>query len=541
MHWLEKVVDELEVYLAKKGKKGLVVVSGGLSVSGLQHIGRLRGEVIVSEVVRRLLRKRGHEAKQYLVLYTQDAWKGKEAQLREFGRPEDGRRYLGWPLIRVPDPYGCHSNWVEHYWEDFGGYLDRFTDGEIEVVTTTELYMTSLKPIVRELIAKREKLRQIMNKYRGRNPYPEGWIPFEPVCERCGRIDTTRSTRYDEASDEVEYVCELCGYRGRAPITMGKLNWRAEWASIWKALGTDFEPFGKDHATPGGSRDSCVDISVNVLGNVPPMGLPYEWVSLRVGGKEVDMGSSDFLGITPKDWYEVAEPELLRFVYLRELPKRKIVIDLTQVPQYYEEFFRAERAFYSAAKEGLEAETAFLAKTYELSLLRDPPPGMPLQASFLTLALAVQLVPWDNLVENVLRRLRSSGIIRGSLSNEDVERLVSMIRRARAWVERHAPDHLRFSIVEHVDESVVRRLAYRSRLIALGEELLRLEEWSEASIKETMIAATRDLNDEERKQFYKEFYMLTIGRESGPRAASLLEVLGKDFVRKRFVEDLCKA
>jgi hypothetical protein len=36
---------------------------------------------------------------------------------------------VGWPLIRVPDPKGCHSNWVEHYWEDFGGYLDKFTDG----------------------------------------------------------------------------------------------------------------------------------------------------------------------------------------------------------------------------------------------------------------------------------------------------------------------------------------------------------------------------------------------------------------------------
>jgi lysyl-tRNA synthetase class 1 len=122
VHWIIELADKLEKRV--KGKKGPVIFNGGLSVSGLQHIGRLRGEVLIGEGVRKVLEKRGYKTRQYIVLYTQDAWKGTEEQLKAFGDVKKGRMHIGKPLIRVPDPFGCHSNWVEHYWEDFGGVLD---------------------------------------------------------------------------------------------------------------------------------------------------------------------------------------------------------------------------------------------------------------------------------------------------------------------------------------------------------------------------------------------------------------------------------
>jgi lysyl-tRNA synthetase class 1 len=547
MHWIEKVVEELENYIAttkNKTKQDTIIINGGLSVSGLQHIGRLRGEIIVSETVRKLLERKGYRVKQYLVLYTQDAWKGKESQVMSFGDEREGRKYAGWPLIRVPDPKKCHANWVEHYWEDFGGYLDKFTDGKIEVVTTTELYKTKLKDIVKEAINKKEKLRLTINKYRGRNPYPEEWIPFEPICDKCGRIDKAKAIKYYSETEEVEYTCENCGRRGKTSIANGKLNWRVEWASIWKALNIDFEPFGKDHATPGGSRDSCVDLSINVFETKPPMGLAYEWVSLRVNGKEFDMGSSDFLGITPKDWYQVAHPEVLRYLYLKEHPRRKVVIDMTLIPNYYEEFYRAESLYYDAMKthgnlESLPENEYEIAKTYELSMLEPIPSEKPLQPSYLTIALAVQLVPPDNLAENVVKRLKSSRIIPQQLRPFDKKRITDIAWRTKNWVEKYASPQIRFTLLQQLSEELKAKLMYRDLLLRLGEELLKLgENWSEESIKDVMIKVTQGLKDDEKKAFYKEFYMIIIGKEFGPRAAPLIEILGQDFVKKRFIEDL---
>jgi len=342
-HWLDQLVDRLEERLRDRGKDTLVF-NGGLSVSGIQHVGRLRGEVLLVEAVRRELERRGYRVKQYLTLYTQDPWKGKDRQVSVF--KSGGERFKGWPLSRVPDPYGCHKSWVEHYWSDFGPYLKEFTDGRITIVKTTELYRSGLKEFMREVLEKRSIVRDIINRYRGRKPYPKDWIPIEPICGRCGRIDSTEAIEVLDG-DRVRYKCRSCGFEGIAGFEESKLNWRIEWTGVWKVLDVDFEPYGKDHATPGGSRDSCVDLSINAFNHRPPEGEWYEWVSIRIGGREADMSSSGFTGITPREWLEIAHPQVLRYIYFSTHPHKRIVIDPVEVPRYYEEYYRAERIYFN--------------------------------------------------------------------------------------------------------------------------------------------------------------------------------------------------
>ncbi|HIQ55457.1 MAG TPA: lysine--tRNA ligase, partial [Pyrodictium sp.] len=57
-HWIDVLADWLEQKLRERGKQEYVF-NGGLSVSGLQHVGRLRGEVIIPETLRRILEQRG--------------------------------------------------------------------------------------------------------------------------------------------------------------------------------------------------------------------------------------------------------------------------------------------------------------------------------------------------------------------------------------------------------------------------------------------------------------------------------------------------
>jgi len=530
-HWLDQLVDRIAEELRKRGVEE-VVVNGGLSVSGLQHIGRLRGEVLLGEAVRRELEKRGFRVRQLLTLYTQDPWKGKKSQLAQFADPEEAKRYVGWPLLRVPDPKGCHANWVEHYWEDFGPYIPEFTDGKIEVVTTTSLYEDGFRQfILREVLPKREKLREVINKYRGRKPYPPGWIPVEPICDGCGRIDTTRATSVDEETGRVEYVCENCGYKGATDVSKSKLNWRIEWAGVWKVLDVDFEPYGKDHAAPGGSRDSCVDIAVNVFGFQPPVGEWYEWVSIRIGGKEADMSSSGFVGITPREWLQVAHPEILRFLYFLTHPHKKVVVDPSLIPQYYDQFYRAERVYFGVEKvEGEEGE--YLKRTYELSFPGSPPSKLPAQVPYTHIAILSQLIP-RGMEEEAVNRLKRTGHLPEEPDEYSLQRVLSMLEKARNWVEKYAPPSLQVRILEEPPSEVLASLSFKDVFARLASELEALDRWDEDTIKEAMIRATEGLSRKQRREFYKEFYRVFTGRDSGPRAAPLLSLLDKEFVVER--------
>lgn len=531
-HWIDELAEELYRKLLERGPKEVYVFNGGLSVSGLQHVGRLRGEIIITETLRRILTARGLKVKQYLTLYTQDAWKGKESQRRPFADPEEAKKYQGWPLINVPDPRGCHRNWVEHYWSDFGPFIKEFTDGEIEVVTTTEMYTKSdrMREFVKAVLGKREDVRKVVNKYRGRKPYPPEWIPIEPVCGKCGRIDTTEAVSIIDGN-RVEYVCSNCGHRGVTEITNGKLMWRIEWVGVWYTLQVDFEPYGKDHAMPGGSRDSCVDLAVNVFGIKPPEGLPYEWVEWRTpAGNVVDMGSSDFLGFTPRDWVEVAHPHIYRFIVLKTPPMKKYAVGLHEVPSYYSQYFKAERIYYGVEKAQSAEEEVILKRSYELSYPRgSPPEAMPEQVPYTHLAILSQIIPPEKWFTEGLKRLQLTGHLPAVPTEYGVQRIKEMMVKAHNWVNKYAPPDMRFALAPYPSTDNIRAVPeeFRDAFSKLYDALSGVSQWNEEEVKNAVLKVTSALGDKVA-EFYKHFYKLFTGKESGPRAVPLLTLLGKE-------------
>ena len=535
-HWIDELADQLYEKLIERGKE-VYVFNGGLSVSGLQHVGRLRGEIIIPEVLRRILSQRGLRIKQYITLYTQDAWKGKKSQLNTFPNPVEAEKYKGWPLVKVPDPYGCHGNWVEHFWEEFGPYIKEFTDGEIIEITTTELYRSRLKEFTKKTFTLREEVRRVINKYRGRKPYPEGWIPFEPVCGGCGRIDTTETTEILN-DDRVRYKCRFCGHVGETDLSNGKLNWRIEWVGVWWSLGVDFEPYGKDHAAPGGSRDSCVDLAVNVYGFKPPEGIPYEWVAMRTRDKRVlDMTSSGFIGFTPREWLEVAHPHIYRFIVLKTPPMKKIVVSLYEIPQYYSQYYRAERIYYGVEEPVNEEERIILSRSYELSYPKDDPPEeMPEQVSYTHLAILAQILPRQLWSSEGIKRLKQTGTIPDKPSKYGVERILETMSKAYNWVQKYAPENMKVKLLPEPDPRIIEEIPEKhiEILVRMGKLLERIEEWNDENIKNTMIEATKTLTPKERRKLYESFYKLFTGKPSGPRAAPLLALMGKENTLKYF-------
>ena len=497
----------------------------------MQHVGRLRGEITLSQLLARSLREDGRKPIQSLVLYTQDEWKGKEGQIAQFTK-EDGRKYVGRRLIDVPDPFGCHANWVEHYWQDFGGVLDRFAPN-VRIVSTTEAYRNpEMQALVRDLAARAEEVRTVVNKYRARHPYPAGWIPFEAFCDQCTTIGA-KTTAIEGTS--ASYRCERCGHVGKSSIEKGKLNWRLEWPALWKVYRVDIEPFGKDHATPGGSRDSCKEIAEVVMHFRPPMGIPYEWVGISDRGKDLgDMGSSDFLGFTPVQWVEVADPEVLRYLYAFNPIFRRVILDLYRVDTYHDLYDRAEDLFYSDEREGDDEDQA---RSFELAQLSPPPKAKPFALSYRHAAFLSQISPDADRVEWCIKRLRDTGILTRAPNALERDRIARRLAQSRTWVEKQAPEN-RVKLLEQIPPEVKRQLQPGDhdalRMFATRAASLR---WTEDAIKEAMVTLTKSGSlPVETNRFFRDLYLVLLGSERGPRAAPFLAVLEKDWVVRRLTE-----
>jgi len=528
MHWFDELFQRIETFL---GKKGNIVCSAGLSVSGLQHVGRLRGEAILPNVVAEELRKSGKVVEQYLVLYTQDAWKGKEGQLSRFKNGE-GTEYINRRLIDVPDPEGCCSNWVEHYWHDFGDYLDNFAK-DIQIVTTTQLYATKeMKKIVLDVIDRKKEVGELLNKYRTR-AYPDDWIPFEPYCESCKKIGVAKTLAVDDST--VAYECS-CGHSGKSKIEQGKLNWRMEWAALWKLLAVDIEPYGKDHATPGGSRDSCVELSQKILRNDAPFGISYEWVGLILNRKDMgDMSSSDFLGFTPKQWLEVGEGELLRYLYLRSNISKRIALDLSKMDSYYELFDSAERSYYLEDKN--EAEE-LEARTFELANLKEIPEESRYQLAYRHATLLSQISPHEEQLSWVVARLKDTGLIEKTLTSEEKNEIEKRLKLAKNWADMYAPQEYKVKILDNLTDEVRSKLTSDQKTaVKIFAESIEDMEWNEDRIKTAMMELTKSGRlDISTSDFFKTLYLLLLGKDKGPRAAPFLSLLNKDFVLERLIE-----
>ena len=526
VHWFDALLGE--VRSAIRGKRDLVI-NGGLSVSGLQHVGRLRGEIVLGHCLSRALRAEGRQVTQALVQYTQDQWKGKDWQLSQFPRAE-AETYVGRRLIDVPDPHKCHGNWVEHYWAEFSSYMPQYAP-DVKVTSTTELYRhPEMHALIADLAGRAEEVRAVVNKYRARKPYPTGWIPFEPYCNACRRVGNARATRI-HGTESADYECE-CGDKGTSKLELGKLNWRLEWPAIWKLLHVNVEPFGKDHAAPGGSRDSCKDIAQNVMRFDPPFGIPYEWVGYGENGVDKgDMGSSDAIGFGPATWAAVGDPEVLRYRYLTVPPSRRILLDMARVDTYHDDFDVGEQAYYGGGK---TEEEELHHRTYELAAMRAPPGTAPFLLPYRHAAYLSQISPEQDRVDWVVRRLRDTRVLQRDLSQDERDRVRRRLAQARQWVEAYAPEN-RVALLERLTDEVRAQLTKQDReslmIFAVKAEAAN---WREEAIKGAMVALTKgEKLPVLQSRFFRNLYLVLLGTEKGPRAAPFLAVLDKRFVLDR--------
>jgi len=513
MHWADVLADEL----LKDDKKH--VLATGITPSGPIHIGNMR-EVLTTDAVYRSVLNKGGDAE---LIYIADDFDN----LRKVYPflPKTYEKHVGKPLSEIPCPCGSHKSYADHY---LFAFLDSLKELGINptVYRANEMYKSGMfKESIQIALDNTDKIKNIIEKISKRQ-LPKNWIPFNILCEKCGRITSAKAELYEYPY--VEYSCD-CGYEGRVDIKkggVGKLPWRVDWPARWKILGVSFEPFGKDHGAAGGTHETGVAIAKEIYNYSPPKYTVYEFILLKGKGA---MHSSKGTALSAEEMLNMTPPEVLRFLLMNNQPNKHIQFDPgLGLLNLVDEYDQLERVYFKEEEEikGMKD----LEKTYELSQPYDVPKKIPFQLPYRHLVTLTQIGEKWNDVKQILLRTNQ---IPKNLSKEDEKHLEQRAEHADYWLDTFAPDMVKFEVKKKLPS--VKLNSDQNKFLGSLVETLNSISWDAEAIHNA-IYETSQKQKIQTKVAFSAIYQIILGQEKGPRAGFFLSNLDKDFVVKRIKE-----
>ena len=517
MHWVDAAAEGL----LQRGPSH--VIASGTSISGQIHIGNA-GDVLIGDGIRRSVERAGRSARLLWIMDDMDPLRGLPEQI-----PASFSRYLGAPDHRIPCPDGTCPSFIEHFAAPF---LKELSDVGIvpEIVSSADLYEGGrMVPYVEKALIEAERIRRILEEVSG-SEKPDGWLPFDPICGRCGKITPTQAYDYDPERKVVMYRCtggvagkkavEGCGHEGEADLTDGKLTWRVDWAARWALLGVTCEPFGKDHAAAGGSYDTSSRICREVFGYEPPYPVPYEHILVEGAKMSKSKGNVVALG----EMTACGTAELSRFFFFRtRATKHKdLRIERTLVP-LMETYEWAEMVYFGMEEGFPERELGEIRRSYELAQVAAAPPAAFFQVPFTHLVSTVQVAPDHG---SLMAALARTGLT--EIPEEHIDRFMRKVAAARAFVADEAPEEMRFTLLdaspplEPSDAAAV--AAYRQTISEAP--------WTAADLHQAAYAAAERLGVKGSTVFTA-VYRCLLGKDRGPRLGFFLASLDRDYVMAR--------
>ena len=265
MHWSEEIANRI---IQRNPDKEEYVCAAGISPSGSVHIGNFR-DVATPLFVVKALQKKGKKARLLFSWDEYDRCRKIPANVKALvGDAYD--KYIGWPYVDIPDPWGCHENYAKHFEEEFLKSMERFGI-EMDCRYQGDLYRSgAYTEDILEALRKRGEIFDILDSFKTKDPdkTPEqlaadheeekkNYYPVSIFCPEC-HSDFTTITSLSEDCTEAEYTCK-CGHSGHFNFLENfncKLGWKVDWAMRWKYEQVDFEPGGKDHSAPTGSYNN---------------------------------------------------------------------------------------------------------------------------------------------------------------------------------------------------------------------------------------------------------------------------------------------
>ena len=295
MQWLNKIVDDL---VAVSHDEEILIESGG-SPSGTHHLGHMR-ELVTCDAVLLELRRRGQRARH---IYFSDDLDG----LRKVpvDVPASFEQYLGMPLCDIPSPDGR----AESYGDYFTSQLQRASQSlgiEVEFIASYEKYRSGFfVPAIERSLERLQQAKEALESISGRK-LEDSWSPIQ-IMEQ-GRLKKRAFVSIDTQNKTLIYRnAEGAEQHVKYDDGSVKLDWRLDWPGRWWLLRIAAEPFGRDHASAGGSYDTGMQIMKDVYGAPAPYPIPYDFINLA--GDTKKMSASKGTGLDAEEGVTIMPPE----------------------------------------------------------------------------------------------------------------------------------------------------------------------------------------------------------------------------------------
>ncbi len=347
--WPREEARRLQERVAEYDPERPVIFESGFGPSGLPHLGTM-AEILRPSFVRKAFHLIEPTRPSRLIVFIDDL-DGLRKVPENVPHREDVEKYLGIPVSKIPDPFGCCASFADHMIGQLGGFLAP-VEVEYELVRSGEMYSSGRFDEGLKLILEKhaEIIAIIAPTLREENR--AGWSPFMPICPKCGQVVERAVTAYHPERASIEFTCEKsaggmsgCGFSGEQSVLGGsaKVQWKVDWALRWYVLKVDYELYGKDltdSARLGGQI-------LRVMGGRQPLGFPFEMLLDEQGHK---ISKSVGRGVSVEQWTRYAPIEVLKMFLLLN-PRRARKLFLEAIPQYVDEYLDALRAYAAASEE----------------------------------------------------------------------------------------------------------------------------------------------------------------------------------------------
>ena len=521
MFWADRIAKEI-IDTRKPASGTSFLIRDEKTLSGRVHVGSMRG-VAIHGLVGEVLSEQGVTNEYQYELNDFDPFDA----IPHYLDADVYTEHLGKPLYTVPSPNDAFANYAEYFGAEYVAVHQKagFTP---TYYRATELYKSGkMDPYIKMSLDRAHDIRRILKEVSG-SIKKDQWLPVSVVCEKCGKMMTTRSLSYDAEAEKVAYVCDIspdgtvpCGHEGSVSPYGGntKLFWKTDWAAKWCAVGVDIEGAGKDHSTKGGSRDVANAISREIFNREPPYDIPYEF--FLVGGKK--MSSSKGSGSTAEEMSQLFPTTVFRLALIGKDINQQIEVDPAgdSVPRMYD--WHDELALN--VRNGISDD---FSRLYELTYPIEDRAGedAPWMLRFSQVAFIAQM-PHIHLLEEAESQKG------GALTDEESALLEERKQYALFWLHTYATDEHKFILQESVPAGLTLTSSQKAALGLLSEYM------SEQRSGEDIHAVLHGLKTEvpiPPKELFSAIYKVFLNRDSGPKAGWFLSVLPQEYVHKMLIQ-----
>ena len=505
MHWSDEIAARI---IARRPDKEEYVCAAGISPSGSVHIGNFR-DVATSYFVVKALERAGKKAR---LLFSWDEFD----RLRKVPKNvsavrDDYEQYIGYPYVDVPNPFGAEpASYAAYFEKEFETSMEAFGI-PLDYRHQAEMYRSgAYREQILHCLKKRGEIFDILDSFRTQEAQEgerEAYYPVSIYCPHCHR-DTTKIHSLSEDGTVAHFSCD-CGYEGDFDFTKDtncKLAWKVDWPMRWMVEGVDFEPGGKDHASPGGSYDNSRVIAEKIFGYDAPIFQGYEFIGIKgVAGK---MSGSSGLNLTPETILKLYQPEVVLWLYAKSEPTKAFdfCFDDGILRQYFE-FDKQYVAYCTHQADDFTKSVMDNCLTHGETIKTVP------------MALLVQLGSIVNFNIPMLETV--FGKIGMHYTYEDFK---DRLERARFWLEECAPEqanHLRpfrdFTLFREMSEDEKKEIRALHDYIRQGGYTLDDLNTKLYAIPKEIFGENAPGLKQLQARFFQLVYRLLLAKDRGPR------------------------